>query len=359
MELLRVSGLKKYFPVSKKFASAPLVLKAVDGISLSVDEDKVFALVGESGCGKSTVARIVLRLMPPTAGDIVFEGKNIFELKGDSLKKFRRSVQIVFQDPFASLNPRKTVFDTIAEPLKIHKIADKKDMRDRCVELLKKVGLGAEAMKRYPHEFSGGQRQRICIARALSVNPRLIVADEPLSALDVSIQAQILNLLQELKKETKIAFLFISHDLKVVHYFSDIVGVMYLGKIVEHAKTEDLFEDPLHPYTEILLSSAPKIKSDRFSIQRKAPSSKLQTPNSRFGPHSGGFAEENESSKETKLITITGEVPSPINMPSGCPFHPRCPRRFEPCDKRVPVLKQVQDQEAKGRLVACHLWNPW
>ncbi|MDP3261106.1 MAG: ATP-binding cassette domain-containing protein [Thermodesulfovibrionales bacterium] len=328
MELLSVKALKKYFPVKKKLAGEPLWLKAVDGIDFSIEKDKVFALVGESGCGKSTVARLVLKLMKPTSGEILFEGRDIFALKGDSLKAFRKSVQIIFQDPFASLNPRRTVFDTISEPLKIHRIVDKKYFRDASAELLKKVGLGADVMNRYPHEFSGGQRQRICIARALAVNPKLIVADEPLSALDVSIQAQILNLLQKLREETKITFLFISHDLKIVHYFSDTVAVMYLGRIVEYAKTEDLFKNPMHPYTDILLASAPRI--------------------SHLPIH--------QSTHSPKEI---GEVPSPIHIPSGCPFHPRCPKRFKPCDNIVPVLKQVQDQEAKGRLVSCHLWNPY
>ena len=328
MELLSVKALKKYFPVKKKLAGEPLWLKAVDGIDFSIEKDKVFALVGESGCGKSTVARLVLKLMKPTAGEVLFEGRDIFALKGDSLKAFRKSVQIIFQDPFASLNPRRTVFDTISEPLKIHRIVDKKYFKDASAELLKKVGLGADVMNRYPHEFSGGQRQRICIARALAVNPKLIVADEPLSALDVSIQAQILNLLQKLREETKITFLFISHDLKIVHYFSDTVAVMYLGRIVEYAKTEDLFKNPMHPYTDILLASAPRI--------------------SHLPIH-----------QSTHLPKEIGEVPSPIHIPSGCPFHPRCPKRFKPCDNIVPVLKQVQDQEAKGRLVSCHLWNPY
>jgi len=330
MALLKVQSLKKYFPVKKVFGETTQWLKAVDGIDFSVDENKVFALVGESGCGKSTVARLVLRLITPTSGRVLFAGKDIFELDGDSLKAFRKSVQIVFQDPFASLNPRKTVFDTISEPLKIHRITEKKNLKDACAELLKKVGLGTDIMNRYPHEFSGGQRQRICIARALAVNPKIIVADEPLSALDVSIQAQIINLLQDLRKETKIAFLFISHDLKVVHYFSDTVAVMYLGKIVEHAKTEDLFREPMHPYTVLLLSSAPKV-----SYQ---PSSALSDI------RQAGISRQPD----------TGEVPSPIHIPPGCPFHPRCPKRFEPCDKIIPELK-----EAKGRLVSCHLWNPY
>lgn len=322
MAILNVQSLKKHFPVKKGLAAAPQWVKAVDGIDFSINEDSIFALVGESGCGKSTVARLVLRLINPTSGKILFHGKDVFELEGDSLKAFRKSVQIVFQDPFASLNPRKTVFDTVSEPLRIHRIVNKAHMKDASVELLRRVGLGPDVINRYPHEFSGGQRQRICIARALAVNPELIVADEPLSALDVSIQAQILNLLHDLKEELKVSFLFISHDLRVVHYFSDNVGVMYLGKIVEHAGTEDLFTYPLHPYTEVLLASAPKIKTEKAGVRHAAP--------------------------------LQGEVPSPINIPPGCPFHPRCPKRFEPCDRFVPELK-----EAKGRLVACHLWNPW
>lgn len=332
MELLSVKALKKYFPVKKSpelLGSESLWLKAVDGIDFSIEKDKVFALVGESGCGKSTVARLVLKLMKPTGGEILFEGWDIFALKGDSLKAFRKSVQIIFQDPFASLNPRRTVFDTISEPLKIHRIVERKYFKDASAELLKKVGLGTDVMNRYPHEFSGGQRQRICIARALAVNPKLIVADEPLSALDVSIQAQILNLLQKLREETKITFLFISHDLKIVNYFSDTVAVMYLGKIVEHAKTEELFNKPMHPYTDILLASAPRI---------------AHSPSSAGKP----IHPFTHSPKEI------GEVPSPIHIPSGCPFHPRCPKRFKPCDKIAPTLK-----EAKGRLISCHLWNPY
>ncbi|MBI5188396.1 MAG: ATP-binding cassette domain-containing protein [Nitrospirae bacterium] len=346
MALLSINSLKKYFPVKKGFMTEPLWVKAVDGIDFSIDKDRVFALVGESGCGKSTVARLVLRLITPTSGKVMFEDKDVFSLEGDSLKAFRKSVQIIFQDPFASLNPRMTVFDTISEPLRIHRIVKKHRMKDSVVKLLAKVGLGPDIMNRYPHEFSGGQRQRICIARALAVSPEVIVADEPLSALDVSIQAQILNLLQELKKGSKISFLFISHDLKVVHYFSDSVGVMYLGKIVEHAKTDDLFRKPLHPYTELLLSSAPKVrvKSDEFGVISK--DLKLRTPT--LNQVQGG------------LRTDIGEVPSPIDIPAGCQFHPRCPKRFEPCDKVIPVLKplnqvQGQDQETDGRLVACHL----
>ncbi len=334
MELLSVKALKKYFPVKKRLTGEPLWLKAVDGIDFSIEKDKVFALVGESGCGKSTVARLVLRLMKPISGEILFEGRDIFALKGDSLKAFRKSVQIIFQDPFASLNPRRTVFDTISEPLKIHRIVDKKYFKDASAELLEKVGLGADVMNRYPHEFSGGQRQRICIARALAVNPKLIVADESLSALDVSIQGQILNLLQKLREETKITFLFISHDLKIVHYFSDTVGVMYLGRIVEYAKTEELFNKPMHPYTDILLASAPRITHSPLRAMAIYPLS--------------------ASGRQAHSPKEIGEIPSPIHIPSGCPFHPRCPKRFKPCDEIVPELK-----EAKGRLVSCHLWNPY
>jgi len=331
MELLNVRGLTKHFPMSSTFGKARQVLRAVDGVSFSINEDSVVAIVGESGCGKSTVARLVLRLIVPTSGSVLFKGRDVFGLDNKELKAFRKSAQIIFQDPFASLNPRRTVYDTVSEPLVIHKLALRAEMRDRVAEILKKVGMGSETLNRYPHEFSGGQRQRICIARALAVSPELIIADEPLSALDVSIQAQILNLLHELKRTSKIAFLFISHDLRVVRYFSDAVGVMYLGKIVEHAKTEELFQKPYHPYTEVLLASAPKIKK-REEFQDK--------DFLRLTPHVSRTAD-------------FGDLPSPVNLPSGCPFHPRCPERFGPCDRIIPELK-----ERDGRLVACHLWHP-
>lgn len=319
MELLRADSLRKFFEVKKMRGGG--MVKAVDRVNFSLNKDSVLALVGESGCGKSTIARLILRLIEPTSGAVFFKGADIFSLDRQALKSFRKAVQIVFQDPFASLNPRRTVYDAVSEPLVIHKLVSRSGMKDAVVHLIGKVGLGPEVIKRYPHEFSGGQRQRICIARALAVSPELIVADEPLSALDVSIQAQIINLLMELRKETKISFLFISHDLRVVQYFSDSVGVMYLGKIVEYADTGALFERPFHPYTEVLLASAPKVTSAGRSGVHKAP--------------------------------LAGEVPSPINIPSGCPFHPRCPKRFEPCDRVVPELK-----EGHGRLVSCHLWNP-
>lgn len=323
MELLKSDSLIKHFEVKKRFGAGRDSVKAVDCVNFSINKDSVLAIVGESGCGKSTIARLVLRLIEPTSGSVLFKGRDIYRLSGDALKAFRRSVQIIFQDPFASLNPRRTIFDTVSEPLQIHRVVARSAMKDTVAELMAKVGIGPEAMNRYPHEFSGGQRQRICIARALAVSPELIVADEPLSALDVSIQAQIINLLADLRKETRISFLFISHDLRIVHYFSDIVAVMYLGKIVEHAKTDELFEKPLHPYTAVLLSSAPEIMpSGKQARGTKAP--------------------------------LQGEVPSPIHIPTGCPFHPRCPKRFEPCDTVVPLL-----EESRGRLVSCHLWNPW
>lgn len=316
MGIIDVAGLKKYFPVKRKTFAKPEWLKAVDGVTFTIKDGAVFALVGESGSGKSTVARLVLRLIPPTAGQILFRGKDIQTFKRASLRDFRRSAQIIFQDPFASLNPRMTVFDTISEPLKIHKIVPRAELKDKTAGLLNSVGLQSDVLNRYPHEFSGGQRQRICIARALAVSPKVLVADEPLSSLDVSIQAQILNILQDLQRRSNISFLFISHDLRVVQYFSDEVAVMYLGKIVEHAKTDDLFSNPFHPYTVELLSSAPKIKPDG-----------------------------------KKREILKGDVPSPIDIPPGCPFHPRCPKRFEPCDRVVPELKETQD-----RLVSCHLF---
>jgi peptide/nickel transport system ATP-binding protein/oligopeptide transport system ATP-binding protein len=324
MGIIDVVDLRKYFPVKAGPFTKHQWLKAVDEVSFSIMEGRVFSLVGESGCGKSTVARLVLRLMKPTAGTVRFRGNDTSEQKGEALKIFRKSVQIIFQDPFASLNPRMSVFETLSEPLKIHRIVPKSEFRDKVADLLRSVGLQPDILNRYPHEFSGGQRQRICIARALAVSPEVIVADEPLSALDVSIQAQVLNILQELKKKSNISFLFISHDLRVVQYFSDEVAVMYLGKIVEYSKADELFEKPLHPYTVVLLSSAPKIRPDG-----------------------------------QKRIILKGDVPSPVDIPGGCPFHPRCPKRFEPCDKIVPKLEAPVEHGFSGRLVSCHLWNPY
>jgi len=317
MGIIDIVSIGKHFPVKRKAFAKQEWLRAVDGVTFSIKDGAVFALVGESGSGKSTVARLVLRLIQPSSGKILFRGEDIQTFRGASLREFRKSVQIIFQDPFASLNPRMTVFDTVSEPLIIHKLCNKAELKDKVLDLLKSVGLQPEVLHHYPHEFSGGQRQRICIARALAVSPQVLVADEPLSALDVSIQAQILNILQDLQKQSRISFLFISHDLRVVQYFSDEVAVMYLGKIVEHARTEELFSNPMHPYTDELLMSAPKLKP---------------------GP------------KRREIVK--GDVPSPIDIPPGCPFHPRCPKRFDSCDKYVPELK-----ETGGRFVSCHLFS--
>ena len=326
-ELLIVDTIKKYFPIKSGFGKTNKWLKAVDGVSFELKSDSVFAIVGESGCGKSTVARLLLKLLPLDDGKIFFKAEDISNIKGDSLKKFRKSMQIVFQDPFASLNPRMRVIDTLSEPFKIHGMAKRNEIKDKVVHLLEKVGLTSDSLYKYPHEFSGGQRQRICIARALTVSPELIVADEPLSALDVSIQAQILNLFQDIKRESSISFVFISHDLKVVRYFSDEVGVMYLGRIVEKAKTEELFEFPRHPYTRLLLASAPKI---RFKEDKKT-----------------------RGLEDRKILDSysSGDMPGPVDMPQGCPFHPRCPERFDICGKEIPELKDIGN-----RSVACHLY---
>ena len=330
--LIKAQDLRKFFPFRKGLFGREMVLKAVDGVSLEVAENRVLGVVGESGSGKSTLARMVTALDRPTSGDVLFRGKSVFSMDRHELKQFRRAVQIIFQDPFASLNPRATVFDTIAEPIRIHRLAEKKDIEQKVAGLLKDVGLGMEILRRYPHEFSGGQRQRICIARALAVSPRLIVADEPLSALDVSIQAQILNILSDLKKRDRISFLFISHDLRVVEYLSDEVAVMYLGKVVERSGAEGLFEKPLHPYTVGLFASVPAIKAREMG----AP-----------------FDEKME--EKVEKAAPKGDIPSPIDIPPGCPFHPRCPKRFSPCDKAIPLLMEPAGQP--GRLVACHLWN--
>lgn len=313
-ELLKVRGVKKYFKVKGNN-----LLKAVDDVSFSVNEAQIFGLVGESGCGKSTLARLILRLMEPTGGEIFFDNIDVINAQGKALSEIRKSLQIVFQDPLAALNPRRRVIDAVGEALLINKIARKKELKDRVVYLLQRVGLDADALYKYPHEFSGGQRQRICIARALSVNPKLIVADEPLSALDVSIQAQILNLLDELQRSSNLAYILITHNLHVIEHFSDVVAVMYLGKIVEMSGTEGLFQEPFHPYTEALLSAMPEPEIDRKS----------------------------------RRIILEGDVPSPVYIPAGCPFHPRCHKRFEPCDTIVPAYREAE----KDRWVSCHLWS--
>lgn len=312
--LLNLKGVKKYFSVGRK-----KVLRAVDAVSFSVRKGEVFGLVGESGCGKSTLAKLILRLIEPTAGNINFMGIEITRASKKELKTVRKNLQIIFQDPLASLNPRQRVIDAVGEGLIINKLAPKHEIKDRVVELLEKVGLGADALNKYPHEFSGGQRQRICIARALAVDPLLIVADEPLSALDVSVQAQIMNLMIDLQKERGLSYLFISHNLLAVQYICNTVAVMYLGRIVEIAPTDHLFSHPLHPYTEALLSALPRP----------------------------------EISEKRQRIILKGDVPSPVDLPPGCTFHPRCHKKINICATINPDLKQMSN----GRWVACHLWN--
>jgi len=319
-ELLRIEGVKKHFASGGGiFGGGTTLVRAVDGVSLSVARGEVCAVVGESGCGKSTLARLALRLLDPTAGNVYFDGQDVLAADKKAMKAIRRRMQVIFQDPFASLNPRMRVIDAVGEPLVIHEMARGHELRRQVLDLLRKAGLPADAANRYPHEFSGGQRQRICIARALALSPELIVADEPLSALDVSIQAQILNLLEDLRRERNLAYLFISHDLHVVNHFSDRVAVMYLGVIVEQSETEALFAEPLHPYTEALLSAVPEL----------------------------------DSKKRRARIVLDGDVPRPTDIPPGCRFHTRCPKRFEPCDKIVPELADA----GGGRMVACHLWS--
>ncbi|MGE5893592.1 MAG: ABC transporter ATP-binding protein [bacterium] len=322
MAILKVKNIKKYFSLREGIFGGRRTLKAVDDVSFEVDENRVFAVVGESGSGKSTLGRLIVRLLDPTGGTVSFREKDIYALRGKDLKKFRKSVQIIFQDPYASLNPRMRIFSAIAEPLRIHHLVPRQMLRERVAELLLSVGLSPDMMDKYPHEFSGGQRQRICIARALSLSPELIIADEPLSALDVSIQAQILTLLQDLKEKHRLSFIFISHDLNIVHYFSDEVAVMYLGKIVEQAAAEEIFANPLHPYTELLLKSAPKVYAESGTARKAG------------GSRNGA------------------DIPSPIDIPPGCPYHPRCPKRFSECDKVNPPLL-----DKNGHLVSCLLYR--
>ena len=316
--VLEVRGLKKHFPVKKGILRRTVgQVFAVDGVSFSIAEGETLGLVGESGCGKSTVARTVLRLVEPTAGTIRLGGRDITHLGNHELRAHRREMQIIFQDPFASLDPRMPAGDIVGEPLKVHRVADGKERAERVAALFEQVGLRAAQMRGYPHEFSGGQRQRICIARALALNPKLIVGDEPVSALDVSIQAQVINLMVRLQREKRLSYLFIAHDLAVVGHISHYIAVMYLGRIVEYADKSTLFGRPLHPYTEALLSAVP-VPDPRIKRQKRV---------------------------------LQGDVPSPVNPPPGCTFHTRCPRVMARCREEAPRLIEV----APGNLVACHL----
>jgi len=316
--ILEVKNLYKHFPITKGFIMQRQVgaVKAVDGVSFSIRRGETLGLVGESGCGKTTTGRVILRLMEPTSGEASFEGRDIFKLKKEDLRLLRRDMQIIFQDPYSSLNPRMTVGDIVGEPLEIHNLARGKEKLRRVQELLEVVGLSPYHTNRYPHEFSGGQRQRIGIARALAVNPKLIICDEPVSALDVSIQAQVLNLLEELQKEFGLTYLFIAHDLSVVKHISDRIAVMYLGRIVELSDTLELFENPQHPYTEALLSAVP-----------------IPDPGMR-----------------RERIILPGDVPSPVNPPKGCRFHTRCLYAQESCRVNDPELV---DYWGNGHFVAC------
>jgi len=324
--LLEINDLKMYFPITKGviFQKKVADVKAVDGVTFNIKRGETLGLVGESGCGKSTTGRAILQLYRPTAGSVKFKDVELTELKGEKLRNMRRNMQMIFQDPYASLNPRMTVGGIVGEPLEVHNIAKGREKRERVQELLRVVGLNPYFVNRYPHEFSGGQRQRIGVARSLALNPELIVCDEPISALDVSIQAQIVNMLEELQQEFGLTYLFIAHDLSMVRHISDRIAVMYLGKIVEVTDHHALYEDPKHPYTQALLSAVP-----------------IPDP----------AIEDNR-----QRIILAGDVPSPIDPPTGCNFSTRCPRVMDICKQVDPKWQDIGD-ESQDHWVACHLYE--
>ena len=317
--LLQVKNLKKYFPIKKGFLQKTVGhVKAVDNVSFSVNKGETIGIVGESGCGKSTTGKTILRLLEPTEGEIIYKNENLASLSAAKLKEYRKEMQIVFQDPFSSLNPRYRVGSILERPMEIHNLYSKKERKQKVAEILQKCGMDPSAANKFPHEFSGGQRQRIGIARALTLNPNLLILDEPVSALDVSIQSQIINLLEDLQEEFNLTYLFISHDLSVVRHISDRILVMYLGQMFEMAETLELFKEPLHPYTKALLSAIPV---------------------------------HNPEEKRERIV-LTGDLPSPANPPSGCVFHTRCPQAMSICKEKKPEWNQAKD----GHFVACHLY---
>lgn len=320
--ILEVKSLKKYFPVKGPLGSIGGLkgeVKAVNDVSFKLYEGETYGLVGESGCGKSTTGRTILRLTEPTDGKAIYKNQDLFKLSERDMRSLRREIQMVFQDPYSSLNPRKRIGKILEEPLVIHGIGNNKERTEMAMDALHKVGLQSEQYYRYPHEFSGGQRQRIGLARALVINPKVIITDEPVSALDVSVQSQIINLLEEIQEELNLTYLFIAHDISVVRHISDRIGVMYLGNMVEEALTDDLIENPLHPYTKALLSTIPQ----------PIPKAKRER------------------------IVLKGELPSPLNPPAGCVFHTRCPQAMEICKSAIPVKKEM----SANHFVACHLYN--